>query len=800
MSLFEEVAQAFKAKVRKDRKSGRPYIKIAGPGHSGADDSLTVWPSEKGDDIFVHSHSGDAWAGAKDWVYEQVGRKPENKQAFLKQGKSGNGNGHGKGGGIKTLVAEYVYATAEGKPYLKVKKFISDELDKKGKPKKSFYQEHWTGTGWAPGKPDGAKIPFRLPELINSQISIPVYLCEGEKDALALASVGLIATAVSEGASAEWDPALTEHFAGRIVIILPDADVAGRTFAQNAAKALHGTADEIRIFELYPDGEDGEDVSDYLAQRDPTGAQLMLSKIRKQTSEWSLADVKTEEDVVAEELDGLDGIEKARRKKALAGELGITIKELDKALAERDITSQPAHWAVESWTEPVLTGPLLDLLSEVYASRVVMPPHAAEAMALWCLHAWAHEASSATGFLQFVSPVPECGKSKGQEALLWTTPRGVMASNISPSSFFRYVDRDRPTLIIDEAETYVKREDTRGILDGGITRAGAFTIRTIGDSHEPKLFSTYGPKVLGGLGKLAPTIMSRCITIHMKRKKKSEQVIKLRGRDTVAFKAIRSQCCRWRDDNVAKLMDAQPVLPPGLTDRGEDIWEPMFAIAELAGPAWVAKAHAAALAFNGSHDVEDDSLGIQLLAAVRDLIETTKETSSVDSIFSETIAAHLHKDPTGPWLAYGKAQKEISPAQIATLLRPFEIKPSQVRIGATSKKGYEFAAFTSAFDAYLRSPPASLSFQTETPKQTNNDGPNLHFLPETTGENVSGKKSEKTNDNNDVSGVSVQKQGEGPVCDHCGSSDGELLPCSIGGTDIHLHRDCIDRWEASRDG
>ena len=50
--------------------------------------------------------------------------------------------------------------------------------------------------------------------------------------------------------------------------------------------------------------------------------------------------------------------------------------------------------------------------------------------------------------------------------------------------------------IVDEAETYTKREDVRGILDGSISRAGAYTIRNVGDGFEPKLFSTWVPTLV----------------------------------------------------------------------------------------------------------------------------------------------------------------------------------------------------------------------------------------------------------------------------------------------------------------
>jgi hypothetical protein len=280
----------------------------------------------------------------------------------------------------------------------------------------------------------------------------------------------------------------------------------------------------------------------------------------------------------------------------------------------------------------------------------------------------------------------------------------------------------------------------------------------------------------------------------MKRKKTTERVSRLRGRDTDEFRALRQQACRWAKDNIATLEKAEPARPVGLNDRAADHWEPLFAIAELAGPEWVAEAHAAAWALSGGEDFEADSFGVQLLAVIKDLIETSKETSSVDSLFSEAIVDHLLKDESGPWLAYGKMQKSITQRQVSDLLKPYGIKSKQIRIGATSKKGYEFVSFRGAFDAYLATP----SISSETPKQTNSD---KHLEPvssETPAENVSDENADKSLNGKTCFGVSDQKQGDPPICVVCryctGPADGSEVTCSVAGVDVVLHEKCVDGW------
>jgi len=48
--------------------------------------------------------------------------------------------------------------------------------------------------GWVKNLKGVTRVPFRLPELLGARDDEPVFICEGEKDALALVELGLIAT------------------------------------------------------------------------------------------------------------------------------------------------------------------------------------------------------------------------------------------------------------------------------------------------------------------------------------------------------------------------------------------------------------------------------------------------------------------------------------------------------------------------------------------------------------------------------------------------------------------------------
>src|SRR4051812_43930385 len=117
-------------------------------------------------------------------------------------------------------VAQYIYRLADGTKYLRVDRYEP----------KFFPQYHWTGMGWEKGKPDGPKVPYRLPEMLAA-IHDTVFVVEGEKDADALTALGFVATTSSEGAG-KWTPDLNKWFAGKNVRILADNDKAGRNHAR----------------------------------------------------------------------------------------------------------------------------------------------------------------------------------------------------------------------------------------------------------------------------------------------------------------------------------------------------------------------------------------------------------------------------------------------------------------------------------------------------------------------------------------------------------------------------------------
>ena len=87
-------------------------------------------------------------------------------------------------------------------------------------------------------------------------------------------------------------------------------------------------------------------------------------------------------------------------------------------------------------------------------------------------------------------------------------------------------------------------------------------------------------------------------------------------------------------------------MPEGLSDRAEDVWEAMIAIADLAGGDWPVRGSQGGGRAVGNGGAADSTLGERLLADLRAVFGTA------DSMHTESILDGLHKISEAPWADY----------------------------------------------------------------------------------------------------------------------------------------------------
>src|SRR5205823_1175651 len=96
----------------------------------------------------------------------------------------------------------------------------------------------------------------------------------------------------------------------------------------------------------------------------------------------------------------------------------------------------------------------------------------------WILHTYAFPLRNVSTYVGIESPQKQCGKTTLLTLLGQLVSRPEIAANISPPAFFRVIAESRPTLLIDEGDTFLKRHgELRGIMNAGYTRETAYVVR-----------------------------------------------------------------------------------------------------------------------------------------------------------------------------------------------------------------------------------------------------------------------------------------------------------------------------------
>ena len=423
------------------------------------------------------------------------------------------------------------------------------------------------------------------------------------------------------------------------------------------------------------------------------------------------------DDLEIDRLAALSALDYGKARKAAADRLGIPVSFVDAAVkakqGERAAEDDGRGTAIEFEEicpafEPVDGADLGDRLAAIFTRFAVLPDHGATVLALWALFSYCLDLFQIAPRLDLSSPEKRCGKTTVLGLLRQLAFRAVLASGITPSAIFRVISAHKPTLLIDEMDTFIEaNEELRGILNSGHTRDAAAIIRCDGEDHEPKLFSTWAAYAFAHIGKIPDTLADRSIELRMRRKLPGERVASLRQTGPAAkvmgeeLNTLRRQIARWIEDHAAQIAAAHPTPVEGLSDRAADNWMPLLAIAEALGGTWPKEARDAATALSGVGAADNESIKVELLRDIQGVYQDNgrDRLSSVDLC---CLLVLLEERPWGTW----KHGKPMTPVQLSRLLKPFGVTSRAVRIeGQGTPRGYHFDAFVDAFERYIPSPP-----------------------------------------------------------------------------------------------
>jgi Protein of unknown function (DUF3631)/Toprim-like len=437
----------------------------------------------------------------------------------------------------------------------------------------------------------------------------------------------------TSGGVNSWQEGHAELLRGISVVILADADDPGRQHAAKVAASLYGKAASVKLVEI----PGSKDLSEAIEKKTPV---RVLQSLLAESPEW----------------------------KPTAG---------------------------------------ADLLDEVYfflRRFVWMTEAQARVIAIWAAHTHAFAAAEHTPYLAIISPEKECGKSRLLTCLSIICANPFKTDHATAAALVMTVHAERPTLLLDEVDAAFKstKEDDysealRGLLNSGFENDGQWA-KCVGQgsNQEVRHFKTFCPKALAGIGKIPDTVMSRSVPIHMQRAPRGA-VKRARKREIkAAGLPLAGKLAEWTGSVLDVAKNAQPEIPEQLSDRQADMADPLIALADLAGGDWPEELRLALVELCGQAQREDDSLGVRLLADIRDTF-TDKQT---DRLPSGELCKALAEIETSPWAEWHRG-KPITPPRLARLLRPFGIAPQTIRVDGKTPRAYLTEQFQDAFGRYL---------------------------------------------------------------------------------------------------
>jgi putative DNA primase/helicase len=393
-------------------------------------------------------------------------------------------------------------------------------------------------------------------------------------------------------------------------------------------------------------------------------------------------------------------LEYERQRKEAAERLDVRTSILDRLVAaERfkfaDNRKQGRALSLaepQPWPQAVNGADLLNQLSASIRRHVVMHDHAADTAALWAVHTYLVDCFGISPRLAITSPEKRCGKTTALDVLSRLVSRPLPTANASAAAIFRVIELQRPTLLIDEADTFLpENEELRGILNSG-HRQGGSVVRTVGEEFEPRSFSTYAPCAIALIGKLPSTVADRSVSIELRRRRPDEAMEPFRFDRMEHLDQLARKAVRWAADNAKLLRAADPEMPAGVFNRVADNWRPLLAIADRAAGEWPMRARQA---IQRAGDGEQ-SIGELLLADIHAIFAKR----DVDRLPSADLIESLIAIEERPWAEW-KAGKPISANGLARLLARFAISPETIRVSDRTPKGYQRTQFEDAFRRYL---------------------------------------------------------------------------------------------------
>ena len=363
---------------------------------------------------------------------------------------------------------------------------------------------------------------------------------------------------------------------------------------------------------------------------------------------------------------------------------------------------------------------LVTTLSEWLLSFVSMPTEYALVSALYAVHSYVYRRFDSVAYLSLTSAEPQSGKTTLMRALCELADHGSYSADPTKASLFAEIadatDRDQGVTIgWDECEKAAREsDDRREIINSGYTRDGKVKRinRNAADGESRiEYMPTYCPKILSGLGSLAPTIKDRSIVLLMRHGKAARRAM---------ITSIKTEALQLQNDIRATIAQ---VFPPNgalltlhdverLDGREAELWQPLWTTAtylQLTADQFALLRRATDSLIEMKHSDPDrrytlvrkledkqainkgeSPYGVKALRALSEII------GSSSGIWTADLVKAMN---SGEWKDY-RSGKGINARSLSDLVATFGVTPKQIKIKGKNANGFRAADVKAALTKY----------------------------------------------------------------------------------------------------
>jgi hypothetical protein len=332
-------------------------------------------------------------------------------------------------------------------------------------------------------------------------------------------------------------------------------------------------------------------------------------------------------------------------------------------------------------------------------------------LALWALCTFVYQTFDAFPYISITAMTKRSGKSRlGCDILSFICSNARQFGSMSAAMFYRLIDAEHPTVIFDEAENLSNESanDMRKVLNAGYRRGGTVG-RTVGG--QPHDFDCYSPKVFILIGDVYDTLRDRSIIVRMQRADAPARFLYEIAKEE--GKTIREEASAMVNDLLPEIGQAYLDFKglPFLTDRDEEIWTPLFVMAQVFCPERIPELSRMAVDMAMEKTVEKvryvDTAKMEKEAEEKEysvrLLNDLEQVMNGKNISSADAVVRLRELPTGPWRKF--RGEGVSMNNIADMLarfpgvRPVPIRSTGGRKDSKVFKGYRIDAVRAAIKA-----------------------------------------------------------------------------------------------------